>query len=174
MLESHLNTSPATELESLSSPLRMRRKLKGYTVMALTSWSYRGKSGRECSAAGWTLTFKQVCWVRRGRPSGPLSLVHFQRGLLTDLSLSSLWVFASARRATCQVSGLNSNFTAVRIYESRCIPVCHLTEQGRNQVKTSSASPSPLTVTCSTRSDAVLTVLINPPVLSSYGPEREE
>ena len=37
VLESHLSDTPATELNRLSSPLRMLRSLKGYTVMAVTS-----------------------------------------------------------------------------------------------------------------------------------------
>lgn len=65
----------ATELNRPNSPLRMLRSHRGCTVMALTGWSYRGKSGRECSAAGLTFTFKQVCGVCRGGRSGPLSFI---------------------------------------------------------------------------------------------------
>ncbi len=78
--------------------------------MAVTSWSYRGKSGSECGAAGLTFTFERVRGVCRGGPSGPLST---STGAADGAApLSSLWVFASAERATCQVSGLsdNSNF----------------------------------------------------------------
>lgn len=37
VLQSHLSDTPAIELNRPSSPLRMLRQLKGYTVMALTS-----------------------------------------------------------------------------------------------------------------------------------------
>ncbi len=96
VLESHLSGTPATERNRLSFPLRMRHSLKGYTVMALTSWSYRGKSGRECSAAGLTLTFEQVCGVYRGGPSGPRFSVDFHRSC-GRTSRSSLWVFCLCR-----------------------------------------------------------------------------
>lgn len=89
-----------------SAPLlRMRYSLKGYTVMALASWSYRGISGRECSVAGSRLTFRQVRWVCRLRLSGPLS-VDATGGAAP---LRSVSFSACAERATCQVSGLNSS-----------------------------------------------------------------
>lgn len=87
----------------------MRGALKGSTVMALTSWSYRGKSGRECSAAGSTDN-ERVCWSGRRSPRGRQSFVDFSRGWWRSYPRSSLWVFAAARRATCQVPGLSSNF----------------------------------------------------------------
>lgn len=113
MQKSHLNSTPATELNRLKYPLRMRNSLKGYTVMAVTSWSYRGKSGRECSAAGLTLTFERVCGVWEGGPSRPQTAVFCRPPLelLTDL-LPPVCEFLLLPCATCQVSGLsdNSNF----------------------------------------------------------------
>lgn len=86
-------------------PLRMRYSLKGYTVMALASWSYRGISGREYSVAGSRLTFRQVRWVCWLRLSGPLSF----DATGGPAPLRSVSFSACAERATCQVSGLNSS-----------------------------------------------------------------
>lgn len=105
----HLNASPACQPRRPCSPRRMRDALKGSTVMALTSWSYRGKSGRECSAAGSTDN-ERVCWSGRRASRGRQSFVDFSRGWWRSYPPSSLWVFAAARRATCQVPGLSSNF----------------------------------------------------------------
>lgn len=108
-LERHLNASPACQPRRPCSPRRMRDALKGSTVMALTSWSYRGKSGRECGAAGSTDN-ERVCWSGRRSPRGRQSFVDFPRGWWRSYPPSGLGVFAAARRATCQVPGLSSNF----------------------------------------------------------------
>lgn len=105
----HLSASPASQPHRRGSPLRMRSTLKGSTVMALTSWSYWGKSGRERSSAGSTDN-ERVCWTGRRWPRGPQTFVDFSRGWWRTYPPSSLWVFAASRRATCQVSGLSSNF----------------------------------------------------------------
>lgn len=107
--KSHLSASPASQPHRRGSPLRMRSTLKGSTVMALTSWSYWGKSGRECSAAGSTDN-DRVCWTGRRWSRGPQAFVGFSRGWWQTYPPCSLWVCAASRRATCQVSGLSSNF----------------------------------------------------------------
>lgn len=105
----HLSASPASQPHRRGSALRRRSTLKGSTVMALTSWSYWGKSGRECSAAGSTDN-ERVCWSCRRWPRRPQAFVDFSRGWWRTYPPSSLWVCAASRRATCQVSGLSSNF----------------------------------------------------------------
>lgn len=99
-----LLTCPPRWIEP-SPSLRMRYSLKGYTVMALASWSYRGISGRECSVAGSRWTFRQVRWVCRLQLSGPLS---FDAAGGPD-PFQSVSFSACAERGTCQVSGLNSS-----------------------------------------------------------------
>lgn len=78
------------------------------------SWRWRaeatGVNQEEKRSAAGSTDNERVCWTGRRWPRGPQTFVDFSRGWWRTYPPSSLWVFAASRRATCQVSGLSSNF----------------------------------------------------------------
>lgn len=125
-------------------PLRMRQSLKGYTVMAVTSWSYRGKSGRECSAVGFTCTFEWVCGLsREGRRIARFFFdFHWRNKLLADLSSLQFVSFRLCQERYLSGVSDNSNFAVFsprcRTFKSHCYPRLPFDPNEENRLRASS------------------------------------